>query len=186
MKRLRFIKEVLSNLSYLKQERKSKPKSLPAIDSDELDLAYERLKTAADASDDKLLIKDLDKLKVTADSGRKVGSWSRRFLFGWGVGNAIDEWFRAFDKADEKQPLLQRIPRNETSNVAAKWLWYGFFTTLCASVISLSVAGVTVFFLFKQTYVLNKQTEVLARQEENFRRANNSAQRTQYLSLIHI
>jgi len=122
------------------------------------------------------------------------------------VANAIEDWFQAYDKADANQPLLERIPRNETSNVAAKWLWFGFFTTLIGILFSSLVAGVTAWFLYKQTKVFSEQTTVLSQQAEdtrkqttilsgqatvlaeqakNTRETDTNAQRTQYAQILY-
>ena len=139
-----------------------------AIDRNELDEAYKRLKALA--QNDEALLKDLDKLKVTADSGLNIRWWFRRFIFGFGLASAIDDWFRAFDRADPSKNLLQRIPREETSNVAAKWAWFGFFGVFASAVFGLLIAIATVIFLGLQYSIT--------------REANTNAQRTEYARIL--
>ena len=191
------LKNVFANFQILKAWQQTRPKSLATVSTYELNEAYERLEKAVDG--DEVLCKDLDKLKVTAESGLKISHWSRRFVFGFGVAKAIEEWFQAFDNANPELPLIARIPRNETSTVAAKWLWFGFFTTLIGVMFSLLVAGVTAYFLFKQAEFLSVQTsallsqgelanvqiELLAQQVENTREATTNAQRTQYTQILY-
>lgn len=170
------VKVAWANARYLKAQRKEQPEARPALTSDELTQTYERLKAASEGNEE--LLKDLEKLKSTADGGLRVSWWSRRFVFGFGVAKAIEQWFHALDEADPKKPLLARIPRQETSNVAAKWMWFQFSTALIGVLFSLSVAGLTAYFLYQQT-------SILAQQAENTRQTNMNAQRTQYAQILY-
>ena len=165
----RGLKELWGNLSVFNKWRQKRLKASAAVKPDELDEAYKRIKTLAQG--DEALLKDLDKLKATADSGLNITRWVRRFLFGFRIANAIEEWFRAFDQADPKKPLLERIPRQETSNVAAKWAWFGFFGVFISTLFALSIAVVTAVFLYFQYDIT--------------REANINAQRTQYTQILY-
>jgi len=148
----------LSNTVFDKVRRKFS--IFAPVEKDELIKAYERLKDVS--GEDKELLKDLEKLKYAADYGLKASWWNRRIFFGFGVTKAIEDWFDAFDDAPKTMTIAERIPRKETSNVFAKSLWYNFFTTMMAVALSLLVAGITAFALFKQTSVLVDQSKELS------------------------
>jgi len=124
--------------------RSLKDGSRASVSAEDIDEAYGRLKSCAE--NDEILMSDLRTLKRTADRRLQLSWWSRRFVFGFGAAKAIDEWFHAFDNAPVGKSVVQRIPRDETSNVVAKWLWFGFFGTLVGAAFSLLVAGITAFF----------------------------------------
>lgn len=183
------IKEVWRNGRFLSKWKKKQPSGRSAMGSGELEKAYESLKSVA--KDDDELLKHLDKLKSTADEGQRMSWWTRRFVFGFGISKAIENWFKEFDKADQKLPLLARIPRKETSSIAAKWVWFGFLTTVLSVCISTLVSAITAYYLQKQTKVLSRQVSaaessnaLLKQQLDNTRLTDTSARRTQYAEIL--
>ena len=178
------LKEFLGKFFVTQAGRPLQPsKSSVAISSDELGAVYERLKAATIG--DEALLKDLDELKGMADSGLQLSWWHRRFMFGFGVAKAVEDWFHAFDSVDSKQPLHTRIPRRETANVAAKWAWFGVFSTVISVVFSLAVAGITAIFLYKQTNILAQQAAKNSEQVAISRETSTNAQRTQYTQILY-
>lgn len=127
---------------------------------------------------------DLTILKEAADSGFRVSWLSKRFLFGFGLAHAIEEWFDAFDKADPSERFEKRIPRKETSNVAAKWAWFGFLGVFVGALLGLSIAGITAYFLYRQSSALEHQLNVLQKSNDLTREANAYVQRTEYTKVL--
>ena len=118
----------------------------------ELEQSYSKLRGSLEAGNDadETGREELERIMLLARSEFRTKWWLNRFVLGFGVGKAVDEWFQAFDNNSDSVGVLDRIPRDETSNLAAKWAWFNLVGVVVASFISFSVAILTIFFLTRQ------------------------------------